>query len=151
MTIRKMTRADAAAASQTCQRAFMQKVAPTVTPEGINTFLDVTAKKSLQDLCQTPEYDVYVYEEAQQILGVVALREKSHLSLLFVAPEQQGRGIGQQLFNYILTLCESSSITVKSSLPSVSFYRQFGFAISGPEAIESGLAFQPMERLVAAK
>jgi len=92
---------------------------------------------------------MFVFEEAGRVLGLIELKESRHISMLFVDPNVQGRGIGRQLVEAALAQARADVITVSASLPSVPAYTRYGFTLAGPVAEAAGLVYQPMKRALA--
>ncbi|MBM6552033.1 GNAT family N-acetyltransferase [Marinomonas ostreistagni] len=148
MPIREMTTDDLTRVSQICYDAFNHSVANTVLAEGRDNFYHITAPDTLAKLIAESSNTALVYEQDQQLLGILLLKQGRHLSLLFVDPKVQGQGIGKALIHAMLPYCSDTSVTVRASLPSVKAYQHYGFVCTGVENIESGLTYQPMERLI---
>ena len=151
MAIREMTKHDIDRVSQLCRDAFNASVAQTVTAQGCDQFYLYTTPDTLDELLNHPEHTTLVYESERRILGMVALKQGVHVALLFVDPTAQRRGIGRALIDAILPYCCTPSITVRASLSSVAAYQSYGFVCTGIASIESGLTYQPMERLISQK
>jgi GNAT superfamily N-acetyltransferase len=70
------------------------------------------------------------------LVGVVLVKKFWNLSILFVAPEQQRRGVATELMNAVLAECRDRSprgkLMVNSSTVGVSFYKALGFRQTGP-------------------
>ena len=84
--------------------------------------------------------NVFVYRKNNEILGTIALANfwnpdtapKYAVSNLFVAPTEQGKGVGTMLLQYIIQLAISKYIQtlhVPSSRNAVEFYKNSGFQI----------------------
>ena len=84
--------------------------------------------------------DVFVYRKNNEILGTIALAnfwnpdtaQKYAVSNLFVAPTEQGKGVGTMLLQYIIQLAISKHIQtlhVPSSRNAIEFYKNSGFQI----------------------
>ena len=89
-----------------------------------------------------------------ELVGVVALRDNSHLYHLFVAQAHQGKGLGRSLWQSVKQAAfragNAGRFTVNSSLNAIPAYERFGFIPSGPKVEKHGVAFVPMQ-LVAAE
>lgn len=87
-----------------------------------------------------------------KLVGVIALRDESHISLLFVDKNYQGRGIAKALFKEIVSICESdysiTKISVNSSPYAINFYRKIGFLAIEKEKVKNGIRFTPMEYVI---
>lgn len=75
-----------------------------------------------------PSSETYVYEADGKIKGFFSLHEQT-LAAIFVAPEYQGEGIGQQLMAKAKALRPRLTLEVyEANRKSVEFYRLCGFA-----------------------
>lgn len=77
------------------------------------------------------------------------LRGRDHLSLLFVEPSRQRRGVGRVLLRDVVRrLAElpepPSDLTVHAAPASVGAYLRMGFAPTGPMTMKDGLRYRPM-------
>nr|MBO2513883.1 hypothetical protein [Gammaproteobacteria bacterium] len=83
-----------------------------------------------------------------EIVGVVGMRDGSHVYHLFVAEEHQGRGLGRVLREHAKAEClrrgRPAAFTVNSSRGAVPIYERFGFRIAAPEQEVEGVRFVPM-------
>ena len=74
---------------------------------------------------------------------------RNHLSLLFVEPTRQRRGVGRMLLRDVVRrLAElpepPSDLTVHAAPASVRAYQRMGFAPTGPMTMKDGLRYRPM-------
>lgn len=84
------------------------------------------------------------------IVGMIAVKDFVHISLLFVDKQYHKQGIARKLFNAVLKLCmeKNSSldaITVNSSPYAVEVYHKFGFSDVSSEQVVDGIGFVPMK------
>jgi ribosomal-protein-alanine N-acetyltransferase len=94
---------------------------------------------------------ITVAERDGRIVGMVDMRDSSHISLFFVEPGEGGRGIGRALLDTALTAGAGSdgaspAVTVNSSPWAVSVYGRLGFVATGPEIERNGIRAVPMAR-----
>ena len=91
---------------------------------------------------------IFVYERAGRICGVIGL-EAGAVGNLFVAPDEQGRGIGQQLLQHVEGVARElglDRLTLDSSLTAVGFYERLGYRrIGEPSGGRLGSTI-PMEK-----
>jgi GNAT superfamily N-acetyltransferase len=89
-----------------------------------------------------------VAKEGGRLVGVVGVRDGSHLLHLFVAERHHRRGIAGRLWALAkagaLAAGNPGRFTVNSSLGALSFYERFGFVVAGEEVRKDGVAFVPM-------
>lgn len=117
--------------------------------EGAEPFLAAISESAIQGYVAASNFEYLVAEDQGQLVGVVALRDNSHLYHLFVAVPLQGRGLGGKLWDMVkakaLLLGNPGKFTVNSSLNAVPVYERFGFIASGPVVQANGVVFQPMQ------
>jgi predicted GNAT family N-acyltransferase len=81
-------------------------------------------------------------------VGVVAIRDTTHLFHLFVAEHLQGQGIGKLLWNHAKDASTAagnqSPFTVNSTVYGIPVYESFGFKATGQKTETNGIAFIPM-------
>ncbi len=76
-----------------------------------------------------PASDTYVFSENGTVKGFFSLNGDS-LAAMFVSPDAQGKGIGQQLMKKATSLRKKLYLTVYRDNPrSIDFYRKCGFLI----------------------
>ena len=83
------------------------------------------------------------------IVGVAKVRRKNHLSMLFIAAEWQGRGLGRQLLDAAVDECRTrnpgiSNLTANSSKFALPFFRRRGFQVAAVEQQVNGIRFTPV-------
>lgn len=135
---------DLQSASQLCLDAFMQSIAPTLGAEGIQTFraiarVDAFAARMQQDNC------MLLAETAGRAAGLIELKQGRHIAMLFIAPEQQRRGVGRRLLAEAVKQARCEQLSVSASLPSVPAYLRYGFLRNGEVGESAGLIYQPMQ------
>ncbi|WP_119396307.1 N-acetyltransferase [Salinibius halmophilus] len=80
-----------------------------------------------------PASQVFVFEQDGVIYGFYALHEAS-LAALFVAPKEQGKGIGKALLEHAKSQRETLSLTVyKRNDSSYKFYLSQGFVVQNEQ------------------
>jgi GNAT superfamily N-acetyltransferase len=129
-------------------RVFNRHVASLFPEEGIREFLEYVAPGAIQQRCNSNHF-VLVAGDGQHILGVIEVRDHSHVSLLFVDTAFQGQGIARELLRRALAICRRHrpilrQIDVNSSPNAVWAYEGLGFRQRGPEQIKNGIRFVPM-------
>jgi GNAT superfamily N-acetyltransferase len=81
--------------------------------------------------------------------GVISLRSRNHISLLFVLGEYHRRGIGSALVEtmkeYVLAEGKENFLTVDSSPYAVGFYHKNGFSDTEPVQRKDGIIYTPMQ------
>ena len=90
-------------------------------------------------------------ETAGTLAGILEMRDFRHISMLFVDPEFQRRGIARSLIDRAVTLIrrvhpDLACVTVFASPFAVPIYGRLGFTAAGPETTVQGIRYTPMER-----
>lgn len=128
-------------------RTFKKFVAPDYSELGISEFYDFISDNGIKKMFGIGEYKVWVAVKDNEIVGIVSVRTKRHISLLFVDGRYQKCGIGRNL------LCTAAKemikngekfATVNASPFGVEFYHRVGFRDTGEERVESGMRITPM-------
>ena len=83
-----------------------------------------------------PSGETYVYDDMGIVKGFVSLRGET-LEAVFVSPNAQGKGIGQQLIAKAKELRAKLNLAVyKENQNSLEFYKKCGFKIVGEQLNE---------------
>ena len=128
------------------ERVFNQFVAPEFVEEGVQEFFRFAHPAAMVARANDGQV-VVVAEEGGILLGMIEVRNGSHIALLFV--EQRGRGIARQLLLTAVKEClrrhpELTRMTVNSSPYAETIYRKLGFESTGPRQTIIGITHQPM-------
>jgi len=149
ISIREARLEDLPAASRLTIAVFKQTVAPLFEPEGIRNFLAYAALDAWTERHRTGQR-TWLALKGERVVGVVQVRDGSHVSLFFVERRQQRQGIGRALIMTAIKALGVNRLTVNSSPNSVDAYRRLGFEPVGPEDTKSGIRYTPMESIIAA-
>lgn len=128
---------------------FDEFVAPDYSEEGRENFFRLVTSGYLEKLYTRNGFVLGAFND-DSIVGMIAIRDFNHISLLFVDRQFQKKGIGRSLFLAASQIIESQSLTdlhVHSSPFAVPFYKSIGFTGIGVECIEGGIRYLPMIRL----
>lgn len=130
-------------------KTFLQFEADVYTAEGIRNFEDFITDTSLHRMFVMGSYQLFVALEEKKIVGMITLRNNSHISLLFVDARYHRQGIGRALIEYLreylLAEVGVSRITVNAAPYGVAFYHKLGFRDIRPEEEKDGITYTPME------
>ncbi len=139
-------------AMQLVLRTFTEFDAPDYAEEGIANFYNFVTDAELHRLFMAGEYQLYVALYEGKIRGIISLREKKHISLLFVEGRYHRNGIGKSLISYARARAvkekKTESITVNASPYAVGFYQKQGFCKLGEEMTADGIRFTPMKMIL---
>ena len=134
-------------------RVFHEHVAPAYSNKGIDTFLNMVSPAALLEANEGQGSFVIVARQENIIIGMLAVCKESHVALIFVNSQHQGKGIGKSLIDEAIKICRKrnprlTAITVSSSPNSKTFYEGVGFTAQGEEVDEDGMRYTPMQRIV---
>lgn len=132
-------------------RTFQKFEADVYSEEGVRNFVDFITDTTLHRMFMMGTYRMFVAHMGEKMVGMITLREKTHISLLFVDAEYHMQGIGRALIErvkeYLSTELGENYMTVNSSPYGVGFYHKLGFLDMRPEEEKDGIIYTPM-RLV---
>ncbi len=139
---------DASGICRVALACFEDSIRPCYEPDGCQAFLAYILPEAIAAR-QSDGCSAIVAEWESEVIGVLELRDFSHISMFFVDPEFQCSGIGRRLLTRAVTLSckarpELAELTVFAAPCAVEAYRHLGFAAAGPETVESGVRFMPM-------
>ena len=115
-------------------KVFMEFEAPDYSPEGV----------------RNGTFKTFITTTDDNIVGVMTLRNETHITLAFVQKDYHNQGIGKALFEHVLheisaTNNSASTITVNASPYAVGFYEKLGFTATSEEQEKHGIRFVPMK------
>lgn len=150
MQIRPIKQSEWTDAMALCWRTFLKYEAPEYKPEGVKNFYQFITDSILEKMFLMGEYRAFGAFEGDIIRGVLGVRDKTHISLLFVEEAYHYQGIAAELMNYtcryILNQKLGESVTVNSSPYAVGFYHKMGFDDLDQEIEKDGIRYTPMKR-----
>jgi len=116
--------------------------------KGAERFLESISPEAIRSYVSSDDYDYIVALGSNNIVGVAAMKDGTHLFHLFVAPEYQKKGLSILLWNTIQNITKSGKkeFTVNSTPYAVPVYEKFGFVASGTRTEKNGVAFVPMKK-----
>lgn len=130
-------------------KTFLQFEADVYTVEGVRNFEDFITDTTLHNMFIMGVYQMFVALDDKKIVGMITLRNSSHISLLFVDEKYHRQGIGRSLVEYLreylLSEMGVGKVTVNASPYGVDFYHKLGFRDLRPEEEKDGIKYTPME------
>lgn len=148
MQIREATIEDARAISDLIRPLAERYIAHGFSPEGAAILLASMDADAIEGYLASG-YEYHLAEENGVLVGVVGVRDNSHLYHLFVADEFRGRGYAGELWRVARDACRvmgnEGEFTVNSSQFAVGMYRKFGFVETGPPETKNGVTSIPMK------
>ena len=131
-------------------RTFMQFEARDYTAEGISSFQDFITDTTLYRMFVMGAYQLFCAVEGKKLVGIISLRNETHISLLFVDASYHKKGIGRALIeylgNYVFLEEGCQKMTVNAAPYAVEFYHKLGFYDIGLEQTNDGIRYTPMEK-----
>lgn len=129
-------------------RTFLEFEGDVYPPEGVRSFEDFITDSELKRRFIMGKYQMLVASSGGKVVGMISLRNETHISLLFVDRHYHKRGIGRALIlalaNYVRDEIGRTALTVNASPYGVEFYHRVGFQDMGPEMQRDGIIFTPM-------
>ena len=128
---------------------FILYEAPEYTKEGITSFRNFVRDPILKTLFIEGKYNVLAAFNNNIIVGIIGVRNETHISLLFVDSEDHKKGIARRLvektFERTYEKYGKREMTVNSSPYAVGFYHKMGFVDTDIEQTTDGIRYTPMK------
>ena len=134
-------------ALELAQDVFMMYEAPTFTRRGTESFLSFLWGKRVREMLDDGSFRVWACHSDGELAGMIALRDNSHISLLFVKGNFHRQGIGRMLYSEAKDHAIASGakfITVNASEYGLPFYRAMGFYETDMQLTNDGITYTPM-------
>ncbi len=133
-------------------KTFLKFEGNEYSQEGIRNFFDFITDDNLYRSFLKGSYQMMVAIEGERIIGVASVRNRNHLSLLFVDEDYHCKGVGRTLMetlcNYLKAEAGEWYMTLMAAPYAVGFYRKLGFDDVGEEKVYSGIRVTPMEKIL---
>lgn len=131
------------------KRVFDEFEAPYYTKEGIENFYKFANYNNIKKQLNR-NMQIYVTKDKNKIVGMIAIRNNSHIALLFVDKKYHRKGIATELLNKSISYCMQNNknlrhITVNSSPYGIEFYHATGFEDTDVKQEMDGIIFTPMK------
>lgn len=128
---------------------FEKYEAPDYEEMGIKTFRHFIEYSNMAEKVHQGEMTFWGCYLNNFLVGVIALREGQHISLLFVREQFHHLGIASRLIKMAVAHVEAMkpairAVTVNASPYAVGFYEKVGFQALGPEKTADGIRFTSM-------
>lgn len=153
MNIRQANLKDANHISELISDLALKYIAPNCTSEGLNLLIRSMKPEMIAQYMST-NCLYHIIEENNQIAGVIAIRDNSHLFHMFVAAEFQGKGLAKILWHHAREIClkngNTGTFTVNSAINAKSVYLKLGFKPISAIRTHKGILDIPMTLKLAA-
>lgn len=131
-------------------KTFLKFEGNDYSPEGIRNFLDFITDEELFKDFLMGRYLMMLALANGKVIGAATVRDRNHLSLLFVDERYHRKGIGRALMETMCAYLRDEQgeclMTLKAAPYAVGFYERLGFMATGPEEHYSGIQVTPMEK-----
>ena len=133
-------------------RTFLKFEGKDYTREGIRNFFDFITDDDLYTAFLKGEYLMMVALDGEQVIGAGTIRNRNHLSLLFVDESYHHKGVGRAILtalcDYLKMEAGERYMSLKAAPYAVNFYRRLGFQVVKPEEEYSGIRVTAMEKVL---
>jgi ribosomal protein S18 acetylase RimI-like enzyme len=121
---------------------------PYYSEYGVENFYKFANYDNLKQMLKE-NLKILVAKYNDKIIGMIAYRDYSHISMLFVNKDYHYKGIARELVSKMIDDSlqnneELKSITVNSSPYAIGFYEKIGFIKKTEEQEVDGIKFTPM-------
>ena len=132
------------------RKVFDDFEAPYYSEEGVASFYAFIDMDNMSEQYTNGSLYFYGCFVDNILVGMIAVKDFIHISLLFVDKQYHKQGIARSLFDNIIKICKEKNpslktITVNSSPYAVKVYHKFGFFDISSEQVVDGIRFVPME------
>jgi GNAT superfamily N-acetyltransferase len=129
-------------------KTFLKFEAEEYTPEGVRNFEDFVTDQTLKRMFIVGQYRLFCAFYGSHMVGMISIRECTHISLLFVEDKYHYNGIGRKLIekvkDYLQMELGEQGMTVNASPYAVGFYHKMGFQDLRPQETRDGITYTPM-------
>lgn len=127
------------------KKVFDEFEAPEYSDEGIKNFYKFANVENIKKLLNE-NLKIVIVKDYSKIIGMLAIRDNSHIGMLFVDKAYHQKGIAKYLIRYAKGLygMNNTDITVNSSPYAVEIYKRMGFEILSNEKETDGIRSTPM-------
>lgn len=130
-------------------KTFLKFEACDYSERGIQSFQEFITDETLRKMFIKGEYRLLVALKDKKIVGIISVRDGSHISLLFVDEMFHKKGIGRLLVHtlgkYLKQEEGKTKMTVNAAPYAIGFYHKLGFVDIQTEQETDGIRYTPME------
>jgi predicted GNAT family N-acyltransferase len=131
---------------------FLEFVAPDYGEEGTRTFqTNFIESDDFKNCFYTGRQIMFGAYEQQELIGVVSISDKNHISCVFVNKNFHRKGIATRLFTEMISELKQNKvekIVLNASPYAVPFYHTLGFEDLDVQQNYHGILYIPMELLL---
>lgn len=151
ITIREATFADSKAISDLISRNAQSLLQDDFENGGLAFFLSTVEQRAIREYMDQG-FSYLVAVDNTKIVGVIAMKDYSHMFHLFVDKVHHNKGIAKQLWQAIYQHSVKHGNRGKFTLNSTSYalpvYERWGFVTTDEQQSRHGIRYTPMELLV---
>ena len=129
-------------------KTFLRFEAQDYTEEGVKSFQDFITDPTLYKMFLRGHYQIFGAFYQGKNIGMISLRDRTHISLLFVDEKYHYQGVGRALMDYLkkylVTEKGEHKVTVNASPYGGGFYHKLGFQDTDREQEKEGVRYTPM-------
>jgi GNAT superfamily N-acetyltransferase len=153
ISYRQLLKGDEEGVSRLVEEVFDEFIAPDYDGEGIVEFKRNILAEDLLRRHLSGESFIMIAEEGGEPVGVIDIRDGSHIRLFFVRRDYQGKGVGGRLLQLAVERLRwenpgLDAVTVNSSPYAIPIYQRMGFEATQPEQVKNGIRHTPMTLLL---
>lgn len=149
--IRKASLTDSAQISALISRNAKCVLCDEFVDDGLTFFLNAASEQSIREY-MGQGFRYLVALERDIIVGVIAIKDHSHMFHLFVDQAYHNRGIAKQLWDeiseYSIEKGNTQVFTLNSTTYALPVYERWGFNVTGELQTRHGISYTPMELVV---
>lgn len=146
--IRLIRRTEFERAMEIAWKTFLEFEGDIYTEEGIKSFYEFINDPLLERMFLLGEYLIFGAFIDKTMVGIAGVRNRNHLSLLFVEKEYHRMGVGSALvfsaFRYSKEQYKEYGFSVNASPYAVGFYHKLGFQDTAGQITKDGVIYTPM-------
>jgi GNAT superfamily N-acetyltransferase len=145
ISIRKMAEGEERAVADFVLRVFDRYLAHDYSAAGCAAVRDYNTPDNLARRSAS-NHRVWVAADSDVLVGVIEVRDATHVSMLFVEGSWQRSGIGRVLLERGVgeVIRRGDRVTLNSAPSAVGAYERFGFRAEAAEQLRDGIRFIPM-------
>lgn len=131
---------------------YLEFDAAMYSDEGNEHFREFVTDPFLKRMFEAGNYQVIGAYYKGEMIGVIALRDEHHISLLFVNKDFHKQGIGRSLVlalaDYAKLKLHQTYLTVNAAPYAFDFYHRIGFRDEDGIITKDGISFIPMKLVI---
>lgn len=151
ITIRKATTSDSQRISELISRNAQSLLQDDFENDGLEFFLNTVNHRAIKDYMEQG-FSYLVAQSDKKIVGVIAMKDYSHMFHLFVDKAFHKKGIAKSLwkeiFDHSLKNGNSGVFTLNSTSYALPVYQRWGFSTTDEQQSRHGIRYTPMKFVV---